>query len=66
MRKMRKKLSLNRETIARLTDNQLGGAAGAAGFIAPTFAVTCTCPTVGCDTLYECPTRTGCIGTYTC
>jgi hypothetical protein len=67
MKKTRKKLILNRETIARLTDNRLFEAAGATGIACPTKGITnCNCPTNTCDTLYECPTHTGCIETYNC
>ena len=67
MKKTRKKLILNRETIAMLTGNQLVEAAGATGAVCPSMGLTnCNCPTNTCDTLYECPTQTGCIGTYRC
>jgi len=67
MKKERKKLTLNRETIARLTDNQLVEAAGATGFGCPTIGLTnCNCPTNTCDTVGECVTQTGCVGTYRC
>ena len=66
MKKAHKKLTLNRETITRLTDNQLFDAAGATGGVCPTKWITCNCPTNGCDTNVQCPTHTDCIGTRNC
>jgi hypothetical protein len=63
MKKARKKLILNRETIGQLTEDSLAGAAGGATLSCNTCG-TATCPTQYCSA--ACPTQTDCVQTYRC
>lgn len=61
MKKTRKKLTLNRETIGNLTEDRLGEVAGATGgkSYCLTCITDCNCPSLNC-------TQTDCLATYRC
>lgn len=73
MKKSMKRLGLNRETIAALDPEALGGAVGMSTVPAcvtsgcPTRYLTCRSNPAVCVTVNTCPnTQTGCIGTQAC